>query len=183
MAQKKEIIFFYGHSSKSYDKEESWKQVFSNFFPCKFVATKPMYETPFDSKTTGITFNCNEQYMMFGKATLFEDEETGKRILAEKNPAKIKALGRTVKGFDQKKWDEWKVKIVTNGVFFKFSQSPNLKQILLNTGDKELVEAAYNDRVWGIGFNEGNAKKTPRDKWGENKLGISLMEVRELITS
>jgi ribA/ribD-fused uncharacterized protein len=53
-----------------------------------------------------------------------------------------------------------------------------LKEILLNTGSKVIVEASPSDSIWGIGFDaehtEGN-----EDRWCANKLGKALMRVRE----
>jgi predicted NAD-dependent protein-ADP-ribosyltransferase YbiA (DUF1768 family) len=47
----------------------------------------------------------------------------------------------------------------------------------METGERELVEAAKWDRVWGIGYAKSNALKN-RDSWGENLLGKALVEVR-----
>jgi hypothetical protein len=56
-----------------------------------------------------------------------------------------------------------------------------LKRVLLETGDRLLVEAAKSDRIWGIGFTAGAAKTVSRDRWGQNLLGIALMKVRKRI--
>ncbi|KAF1349652.1 hypothetical protein BDV97DRAFT_369189 [Delphinella strobiligena] len=56
-----------------------------------------------------------------------------------------------------------------------------LRDLLLATGTRELVEASRFDRVWGIGFDALLAASTPREKWGENLLGEALMRVRERI--
>jgi len=53
-----------------------------------------------------------------------------------------------------------------------------LRKRLLGTGKRELVEAAKNDRTWGVGFDEANAEEN-RESWGQNLLGKALMEVRE----
>ena len=60
----------------------------------------------------------------------------------------------------------------------KFTQNENLKMVLLETKDRELVEASPSDRIWGIGFDSEKAPGN-EDKWGENKLGKALMKVRE----
>ena len=52
----------------------------------------------------GITFSSMEQYMMYEKAVLFKDQTTAEKILQTDDVAKIKALGRTVKNFDDKVW-------------------------------------------------------------------------------
>jgi ribA/ribD-fused uncharacterized protein len=42
---------------------------------------------------------------------------------------------------------------------------------------KHFVEAAYYDRIWGIGYNENDALDN-EDNWGRNELGKILDEVR-----
>jgi len=53
----------------------------------------------------------------------------------------------------------------------KFTQNEKLKELLLSTGDKVIVENAPNDYQWGIGA----------DGTGKNLLGLALMEVRKEI--
>ena len=77
------------------------------------------------------TYLCMEQYMMAGKAALFSDQEIRKEILACSDPKQIKALGRKVRGFDQKVWDRFKYAIVLNGNWCKFSQNRDLREFLL----------------------------------------------------
>ena len=76
------------------------------------------------------TYLCMEQYMMAGKAALFSDQEIRKEILACSDPKQIKALGRKVRGFDQKVWDRFKYAIVLNGNWCKFSQNRDLREFL-----------------------------------------------------
>lgn len=62
----------------------------------------------------------------------------------------------------------------------KFSQNKELKEILLNTENKVLVEASPQDRIWGIGLEQNNFDAVNPAKWrGLNLLGFALMEVRE----
>jgi ribA/ribD-fused uncharacterized protein len=49
--------------------------------------------------------------------------------------------------------------------------------MLLSTGEKYLVEAAGNDRIWGIGFNSKDAIANI-NSWGQNLLGKTLIEIR-----
>jgi ribA/ribD-fused uncharacterized protein len=63
--------------------------------------------------------------------------------------------------------------------FHKFTQHPDLKTFLLNTGEKVLVEASPVDAVWGIAMAENNPEVHNPESWkGENLLGYALMEVR-----
>jgi len=53
-----------------------------------------------------------------------------------------------------------------------------LKEILLGTGSKVIVEASPSDRIWGIGFDAEYAEGR-EEEWGANKLGEALMRVRK----
>ena len=53
-----------------------------------------------------------------------------------------------------------------------------LAEVLLATGEREIVEASPMDRIWGIGFGERKAEEVGRERWGLNLLGKALMEVR-----
>jgi ribA/ribD-fused uncharacterized protein len=118
--------------------------------------------------------------MMAGKARLFGDVETEAKIMKTTDPRTIKKLGRAVKNFDEKKWNEHKYKIVLAGNIFKFSQNPELKKWLLDTGNKTIVEASPYDKIWGIGYGAKNAMDN-MDKWGLNLLGKAVQEVRDLL--
>lgn len=55
-------------------------------------------------KVNHITYNCCEQYMMAQKAKLFNDREALACIMASKEPREQKAIGKTVRGFEQAVW-------------------------------------------------------------------------------
>ena len=59
-------------------------------------------------------------------------------------------------------------------------EGESLKEMLLQTGEKELVEASPRDRIWGIGFRAEEAEGR-RGEWGENLLGRCLGRVRVLV--
>ena len=101
-------------------------------------------------------------------------------ILNNNNPKDIKAYGRKVSNFNEKVWDENKEQIVLKGNILKFSQNSPLKDYLLNTKEKILVEASPYDKVWGIGMKEDSPGITGINNWkGLNLLGFALMETRE----
>ena len=127
-----------------------------------------------------IEYNCCEQYMMYQKAILFKDEYTAKKILESKEPREQKRLGRLIKNFNEKIWDQHKEKIVANGNYLKFSQNEDLKEYLISSKDYTLVEANKYDRIWGIGMYMNDPNILDTSKWGQNLLGKTLMKVREI---
>lgn len=133
-----------------------------------------------DFKIEDITYCCNEQWMMYCKAKYFNDKETEIKILATTIPKEHKELGRSVKNFDDDKWNVVADEFVYLGNYHKFNQNDDLKEKLLATGDKIIAEAAPYDKRWGTGLNIEDTINTPIEKWlGENRLGKALMKVRE----
>lgn len=93
-------------------------------------------------------------------------------------PAKAKQLGREVKDFKQDVWDKNCDAVVEEGSYQKFKQNKELLNVLLGTGERQLVETSPNDRLWGVGFNSDQAEGNERE-WGQNKLGKALERARE----
>lgn len=162
---KDDFVFFWGHRKG----KKIGKSCFSQWYEIEFEVDRHKY-------------NCAEQYMMAQKAWLFKDIEIFAKIIDSTDPQEIKALGREVKNFDTKIWNQHKFDIVVKGNLAKFSQNEDLKEFLLSTGDKILVEASPYDKIWGIGMKEGMpAIENPTNWKGENLLGFALMEVRDLL--
>lgn len=159
-----EKLFFWGHTEHG---SNVTKACLSNFYPCKF-------------EFNGKTFNFSEQCFMYQKAILFNDFEIAKQILNETDVRKIKALGRKVKNFNNELWDIHKENFMYNACYAKFSQNDKLKDFLLSTGNREIVEASPVDNIWGVGFSSDNAMENV-DKWGQNLLGKVLMKVRVIL--
>lgn len=133
---------------------------------------------PFESK--GFVFQTAEHYMMARKALLFNDQEILEQILEAKTAAKAKKLGRLVKNWDQKLWESERCNIVVKGNYLKFSQHPELKEFLLQTQSRVIVEASPLDKIWGIGMGKDHESAADPVNWkGENLLGFCLMEVRD----
>jgi ribA/ribD-fused uncharacterized protein len=71
---------------------------------------------------------------------------------------------------DKEEWDKKKLKVMYDVIFDKFQYHARLKQKLLETGDKEIVELNdWGDQLWGV----------TEDGVGRNLLGRVLMLVRE----
>jgi len=70
-------------------------------------------------------------------------------------------------------WEQVKDDVMHKAVLQKFTTHADIREILLATGDKVLVENSPIDYYWGCG-KDGN---------GKNKLGQILMAVRETLRS
>lgn len=159
-------IYFWGHQTS---RNTVGKECMSQWYPSEFVIDSKMY------------YNC-EQYMMAEKAKLFNDIISFDRILAERDPRDIKALGRKIKNFNSELWDAEKYNIVVRGNLAKFKQEPVLGDYLESTGNKILVEASPYDKVWGVGLRANDPLILNEATWkGENLLGKAIMEVRNIL--
>lgn len=143
--------------------------------------------------------------MMYQKAVTFKDDKIASAILETHDPKTMKALGRKIGGFDQKTWERVRMEIVISANLLKFggknacmaergdafvypsagyvegTEEVGLKELLLATGERELVEASPLDRIWGVGFGPEKAPVVDRKKWGKNLLGTALMEARRRV--
>ena len=133
-----------------------------------------------DFKIDSIKFSSTEQYMMYKKAIVFNDNKIAKEILETTDVSKIKALGRQVSNYNDTYWNGVRQIIIYKGLLEKFSQNKDLKKRLLNTGNDILAECAVQDKIWGIGLSMKDVNRWDMEKWrGENLLGFALMMVRE----
>jgi ribA/ribD-fused uncharacterized protein len=127
----------------------------------------------------GVTYCTAEQYMMAMKAEYFGDTDIQKKIMATTDPSEQKALGRQVSNFNAEAWNAVSRGYVYKANMAKFTQDNTLKEYLLETGDRELVEASPYDKIWGIGMNENQPGVTSKCNWkGTNWLGETLTKVR-----
>ena len=133
-----------------------------------------------DFTVDGDRYASAEHFMMAEKARLFGDEEARAAILSARSPASAKQLWRSVRNFDERRWSDERFEIVVRGNAAKFGQSPSMREFLLRTGNKVLVEASPSDRIWGIGITAQDGFALQPQKWrGLNLLGFALMAARE----
>ena len=58
----------------------------------------------------------------------------------------------------------WPTKNATKGSSKKFDKNENLKRVLVNTGNKTLVESSY-DQIWGTGIPLTDPACHNKTKW------------------
>ena len=154
-----------------------WGEWPSNWYRAEFDA-----EVLIDGKKETKHFYNSEQYFMYMKAIVFGDYEVAEKILATKDPKKAKMLGRKVKNYDDKVWNDMRYKVMVDANKAKYSQNEDLKKLI--TSDefkgKGYVEASPVDRIWGIGLGENDTLADDEKNWkGQNLLGKALDEVRD----
>ena len=114
----------------------------------------------------GIKFTTPEHAYQASK-TFCEAERI--RISKLPTPGKAKRAGKKIelKGELRSDWEEVKINVMSEILKQKFSQQP-FKDLLLNTGDIEIVEDNdWEDEFWGV-----------CNGIGDNHLGKLLMKIR-----
>jgi ribA/ribD-fused uncharacterized protein len=138
--------------------------------PIEFYSTKAAYGefsnfAPFPFMLDGKEWPTSEHYF---QAQKFQDEAYREKIRTTKSPMIAARLGRSRKIPIRRDWEAVKVEIMRACVTAKVGAHERLRDLLLSTGDEEIVEAAVRDNFWGSG----------PDGKGENWLGRILMEIR-----
>jgi ribA/ribD-fused uncharacterized protein len=109
----------------------------------------------------------------FFQAQKFAGTPHEELVQRAKTPKQAAEMGRDRSRPLRADWEQVKDDVMREAVRQKFLAHRDIQQILLDTGDEELIEATTNDYYWGCGTNGT----------GKNMLGKILMEVREEIRS
>ena len=161
--EKMKFLFFWGHQP---GKNGVTSSCFSQWYESPFTVGPDSYATA-------------EHFMMAEKAALFGAGEIREKILKAPTPGAVKALGRTIEGFDEAVWRAHRFDIVVRANSAKFGKHEALGAYLKQTGDRILVEASPVDAIWGIGLAQDDDGADKPQLWrGLNLLGFALMEVR-----
>ncbi len=105
------------------------------------------------------------------QAQKFPQTEHCDQIRQAKTPKDAAKMGRERSRPLRQDWEQVKDDIMRKAVLRKFETHADIREILLATGEEEIVENAPGDYYWGCG----------KDGSGKNMLGQILMEVREIL--
>ena len=93
------------------------------------------------------------------------------KIRRAESPLKAMKAGQDRSLIVRADWETRKSDVMREALTAKFGQNRRLKQMLLATGDAELVHESGSDAFWGQN----------REGIGENRLGVLLMELRDAL--
>lgn len=142
------------------DKFQGRWYFLSNFYPCEIEHQGIKYPSV---EHYYVSMKFNDEQFIDGK--YYTPGDLREIISKMQDPGKVKRFGRKIKL--RKDWNTYKLEVMNWGIREKF-KSPKLSELLLSTGDEELIEGNFwNDTFWGV----CNSK-------GQNHLGKILMEVR-----
>jgi hypothetical protein len=122
----------------------------SNFYPVRFIAD-------------GLEYASVEHFYQSMKSLSTYERES---IRMAPTALAAKRAGKMV--YIRGDWDSVKDMVMTQALWLKF-KTPKLRELLLATHGKRLIEDVRSDYYWGCGA----------DGSGKNKLGEMLEEIRE----
>ena len=126
----------------------------------------------------GYNLNFSEQGFMIEKTLMF-DKSKALPIAKAKTPNEAKRLGRQIQNYIDSKWSVFRYDKMVEVLRVKF-QDKHLKKILLDTGERILVEGSPYDAIWGVKLDwRSNEILDENNYKGQNLLGKALMQVRE----
>ena len=99
-----------------------------------------------DIEIDGTIYNSCEQFVMAKKAIMFGDTKTLEKIMEEKRPQNLKHFDTKINNVDQDIWNAVSFDVLTQGNYQKFNQHADLKNLLLGTGNKLLVQCKDNKK-------------------------------------
>ena len=125
---------------------------------------------PFPVDLDGKWWPTTEHYY---QALKFADPKLQAKVRKAPKPIAAKSLADTHRGEIRPDWDAVKDEVMYRAVRRKFELHAPLRELLLATGDEDIVEASPNDYYWGVG----------RDGTGQNKLGRIIERIRAELRS
>lgn len=116
----------------------------------------------------GKAWPTTEHYFQAQKFAGTEHEEA---VQCASGPRAAAEIGRRRDLPLRKDWEQVKESVMKDALLAKIQQYPKIGELLLSTGDAEIVEHTENDNYWADGG----------DGSGKNRLGILWMEIRKEI--
>ena len=94
----------------------------------------------------------------------------------------VKDLGRAIRNFDQKEWDQWVIFVAIQAVTQKFKQCVHLQRCLAATERRIIAETVATDSNWATGSNPLEPGNDLPCSWrGLNILGLALIVARFIL--
>lgn len=136
-----------------------------------FYSTKKPYGefsnfSGFPVYVDGEWWSTSEHYY---QAQKYETEELRDWVQFAPGPMEAANRGRDPRFPKRDDWDEVKDSFMEKVLFDKYTRHPELRELLLSTGESHIYEHTTNDCYWG----------DCGDRTGKNHLGLLLMKVRD----
>ena len=102
------------------------------------------------------------------QAAKFDDKDIINQIFLARSAYDSKKIARENNGNVRKNWDEVKLSVMEEILRTKLEQHPYIKEKLIKSGGRYIIEDSHKDAFWGRGL----------DYKGQNQLGELWMKIR-----
>ena len=138
-----------------------------------------------DAKQTveiaGTTYSTVTHYIGSMEALEAKNDTMNEKIMKAASAKAAKAYLKKLS--KNESWESKKDQVMRDAIRAKFTQHPELRMKLLDTGKRPIGFADARDIYWGIGTSMDTDKAKSASKWrGLNKLGKILEELRSRLT-
>jgi len=167
---------YFSDKIKFYSKNEPYFE-FSNFYPIKLTIDDKEYASSEHYYQASKYMHVNKTKYNDLVELIRTQSTAGKAYYLAKMTKRTQykwqiQLNQLIEKYSDCKidpdWENKKMKVMKKVLLIKFSNS-KLKELLLSTNNKEIIENSPRDYFWGCG----------RDNSGRNELGKMLMQIRE----
>ena len=137
----------------------------SNFFPCEI-------------NWVDNEFHSSEQCYQYEKSVKNNRPDVAASIAGMKKAGDVKRESKKI--YTENAWEEKNIDVMRGVIEEKVKQVKEVRDFLLDTEDKLIVEAVRSDQFWSCGLTKEAAANTDPSKYpGKNVLGKLYMELRE----
>lgn len=128
----------------------------------------------------GTTYSTVTHYFVAMKAREAKNDELYEKVIASPSAKAVKVLEKKIV-LKEEEWEPKQDAIMLKAVRAKFTQHPEIRTKLMETGDRPIGFADARDIYWGIGTSRDTDKAKKKSKWrGQNKLGIIIHDLRNV---
>jgi len=128
----------------------------------------------------GTTYASVTHYYIAMKAREAKNDAMYDKVMAAATAKAAKALEKKIV-LKEEEWEPKQDSIMQKAVRAKFTQHPEIRAKLLETGDRPIGFADARDIYWSIGTSRDTEKARKKSKWrGQNKLGLIIEELRDV---
>jgi ribA/ribD-fused uncharacterized protein len=128
----------------------------------------------------GTTYASVTHYYIAMKAREAKNDAMYDKVMAAATAKAAKALEKKIV-LKEEEWEPKQDSIMQKAVRAKFTQHPEIRAKLLETGNRPIGFADARDIYWSIGTSRDTEKAKKKSKWrGQNKLGLIIEELRDI---
>lgn len=118
-----------------------------------------------------------ENYILYRKAELFDDQITMEKLADAKDPTEARKIAYKIDNFKANVWKDKQFSIIVQGNILKCEYNDSVFARLQRLPSKVKFGLADKDKTVGIGFYKSDPKSSDTDMWSSNLVGKAWNEI------